>query len=513
MKRITKIEATKESGRKKLRVAAYARVSTSSNEQLVSLETQKNHYERYIKARPNWEYAGLYYDEGVTGTKMAKRDGLLRLLADCDRGLIDYIIVKSVSRFSRNAMESIETVRKLCNKGIYLYFEKENIDTGKMEGEVLLAILSSLAESESRSVSGNNKWSIQKRYRNGTYKIGYPPYGYDNVDGQMLINKEQAETVRWIFGEILSGKSPGNIAKELNGKGIRTKRGGSWTGHTISGMIQNEKYTGDVILQKTYMDDQFNRHINRGEKTQYLVRGHHEAIVSREDFDAANAILVRNGLEKGVRKNEEKYKNRYAMSGKIVCGECGGRWKRVKRNNSFGFSCSTHIRSKSACGMRTIAEASVKAAFITLMNKLTWGRSRILLPFAKMLKVGANDKSLERFSEIESHLEKNTKRRVQITQFFTKGLLDPAVYAEECDALPEEAERLARERNALTARAREPHEWQEAVAALLKYTAKGRTLKDFDDALFTEHIDHIVVYERTEIGFAMKCGPVFRERI
>lgn len=513
MKRITKIEATKESGRKKLRVAAYARVSTSSNEQLVSLETQKNHYERYIKARPNWEYAGLYYDEGVTGAKMAKRDGLLRLLADCDRGLIDYIIVKSVSRFSRNAMESIETVRKLCNKGIYLYFEKENIDTGKMEGEVLLAILSSLAESELRSVSGNNKWSIQKRYRNGTYKIGYPPYGYDNVDGQMLINKEQAETVRWIFGEILSGKSSGNIAKELNGKGIRTKRGGSWTGRTISGMIQNEKYTGDVILQKTYMDDQFNRHINRGEKTQYLVRGHHEAIVSREDFDAANAILVRNGLEKGVRKNEEKYKNRYAMSGKIVCGECGGRWKRVKRNNGFGFSCSTHIRSKSACGMKTIAEASVKAAFITLMNKLTWGRSRILLPFAKMLKVGANGKSLERFSEIESHLEKNTKRRVQIKQFFTKGLLDPAVYAEKCDALSEEAERLARERNALTAQAREPHERQEAVAALLKYTAKGRTLKVFDDALFTEHIDHIVVYERTEIGFAMKCGPVFRERI
>ena len=144
MKRITRIEVAKSSSRRKLRVAAYARVSTDSDKQLVSLEAQKNHYEIYIKARPDWEYAGLYYDEGVSGTKLAKRDGLKNLLDDCDRGLIDYIIVKSISRFSRNTVDSIEIVRKLCNAGIYIYFEKENIDTGKMEGELLLSILSSL---------------------------------------------------------------------------------------------------------------------------------------------------------------------------------------------------------------------------------------------------------------------------------------------------------------------------------------------------------------------------------
>ena len=202
MKRITKIEAAKSSIRKKLRVAAYARVSTDSDKQLMSLDAQKNHYERYIKARPDWEFAGLYYDEGVSGTLMAKRDGLLRMLDDCDRGLIDYLIVKSISRFSRNTVESIETVRKLSDKGIYIFFEKENIDTGKMEGELLLTILSSLAENESRSISENETWAIQKRFMDGTFKIGYPPYGYDNVDGKMAVNREQAEVVRWIFAKL-----------------------------------------------------------------------------------------------------------------------------------------------------------------------------------------------------------------------------------------------------------------------------------------------------------------------
>lgn len=270
MKRITKIEAAKSSDKKKLRVAAYARVSTDSEEQLLSLDTQKNHYETYIKARPDWEYAGLYFDEGITGTKLAKRDGLLQLISDCERGLIDYIIIKSISRFSRNTVDSIEVVRKLCSMGIYIFFEKENIDTGKMESELLLSILSSLAESESHSIAENSKWSIQKRFQNGTFKISYPPYGYENVNGKMVIDGEKAETVRWIFSEILAGKTPAVVAKELNKKGIPSKRGGRWEGHVINSMIRNEKYTGDAILQKTFTDDSFTRHIKRGGGEEYV---------------------------------------------------------------------------------------------------------------------------------------------------------------------------------------------------------------------------------------------------
>ena len=192
-------------------------------------------------SRQDWEYSGLYYDEGITGTKLAKRDGLLKLISDCEGGLIDYIIIKSISRFSRNTVDSIEIVRKLCSMGIYIFFEKENIDTGKMESELLLSILSSLAESESHSIAENSKWSIQKRFQNGTFKISYPPYGYENVNGKVVVDEEKAETVRWIFAEILAGKAPVAVAKELNRKGIPSKRGGRWEGHVINAMIKNEK--------------------------------------------------------------------------------------------------------------------------------------------------------------------------------------------------------------------------------------------------------------------------------
>ena len=513
MKRVTKIEAAGTKAKKKLRVAAYARVSTDSDKQLLSLETQKNHYERYIKARPDWDYAGLYYDEGVTGTKLDKRDGLLQLLADCDKGLIDYIIVKSISRFSRNTVDSIEIVRKLCQDGIFIYFEKENIDTGKMEGELLLSILSSLAESESRSISDNETWSIQRRFMSGTFKIGYPPYGYKNVDGEMIVEPEKAEIVRWIFNSVLAGMSPSDVARELNKQGIPSRRGGRWEGHVINGMIKNEKYTGDVIFQKTYTDDRFNRHINRGEKNQYYARDHHEAIVSHETFDAANAIIEANGLEKGIQKESEKYKNRYAMSGKIICGECGGTWKRVKLGSRFGFACNTHVKDMSRCSMKSIKEEPVKAAFVNLMNKLTYGRGKVLVPYSEMIKGGSDASTLERLDEIDTLLEKNMERRQQILQFFSKGLLDPAVYAEENDALSEEERRLTSEKDVLSSQMCGTYEQQEALTHLLRYTGKGKMLTAFDGDLFTEHVDHVVIFGRTEIGFAMKCGPVFRERI
>lgn len=511
MKRITKIEAAKDSGRKKLRVAAYARVSTDSDEQLVSLETQKNHYERYIKARPDWEYAGLYYDEGVSGTSMAKRNGLLRLLEDCDTGLIDYIIVKSISRFSRNTVDSIETVRKLCEKGIYIYFEKEKIDTGKMEGELLLSILSSLAESESHSIAENNKWSLQKRYQNGTFKIGYPPYGYDNVDGKMVINKEQADVVRWIFDELLSGKSTREIAKELNDAGIHTKRGGRWNSGVISGMVRNEKYKGDVLCQKTYTDDRFNRHENNGERTQYYYRDHHEAIVSREKHEAANAIIDLNASEKGIRDNSEKYKKRYVYSGKIICGECGGKCKRVKLYGYFGFACQTHVKDKNACGMTSVPEEPIRGAFVTMMNKLTFARDKVLIPYSVMLRQGHTKARLERIDQLDSLLEQNLQRRQQILQFFTKGLLDPVVYQEENDALLKKEEELLEEKKTYTVDADKKR--RDNLADLMRYTAQEDTLTEFDDELFAAFVDHIVIYSRTEVGFAMKCGPTFRERI
>lgn len=315
MKKITKIDGNKGTSiiKPKLRVAAYCRVSTDSDEQLVSLEAQKSHYETYIKANPEWEYVGLYYDEGISGTKKENRSELLRMLSDCENKKIDLIITKSISRFARNTTDCLEMVRKLIGLGVHIYFEKENINTGSMESELMLSILSGLAESESISISENTKWAIQRRFQNGTFKISYPPYGYQNNDGQMIVNPKQAEVVKYIFAEVLSGKGTQKVANDLNQKGIPSKRGGRWTATTIRGILTNEKYTGDVILQKTYTDSHFNRHTNYGEKDMYLVENHHEAIISHEDFKAVDAVLNQRAKEKSIEKRNSKYLNRYAF--------------------------------------------------------------------------------------------------------------------------------------------------------------------------------------------------------
>ena len=513
MKQITKIEAADTGTVKKLRVAAYARVSTDSEEQLISLDAQKNHYEVLIRSRRDWEYAGLYYDEGISGTKMAKRDGLLSMLADCEKGKIDYIIVKSISRFSRNTVESIETVRRLCSMGIYIFFEKENIDTGKMEGELLLSILSSLAESESHSISENEIWSIQKRFRNGTFKISYPPYGYDYIDGDMVVNPEQSEIVKRIFDMVLSGNSTAEIARKLNEEGIPTRRGGSWTGHTINGMIKNEKYTGDVIFQKTYSDDTFTRRRNNGERDQYFVADHHEAIISHEDYDAANAILDRNGAEKGIYADSRKYQNRYCFSGKIICGNCGAVWKRRKISGYFGYACTTHLADKDACGMKSIRENSIMAAFTTMLNKLIFARDKVLLPYANSLKNAQRTEYLDELNAIEEALEQNQQKRQQITQLFTRGYLDPAIYAQQNDALIKQSEQLTAQQNAITARVSGGDKQKKALEDILHFTAGAKMQTAFDDALFTRFVHNVIVYSRTEIGFAMKCGLTLRERI
>ena len=323
MKRITKIEENMLLEKRKLRVAAYCRVSTARDEQLVSLAAQKAHYENYIKSNDEWEFAGLYYDEGISGTKKEKRDGLLAMVAACERGTIDFVITKSISRFARNTTDCLELVRKLLDLKIYIYFEKENLNTGSMESELMLSILSSLAESESVSISENEKWGIKRRFQNGTFIISYPPYGYDNVDGEMVIVPEQVEIVKQIFADTLAGKSTHEIAKGLNERGVATKKGGHWTPGTVNAIIGNEKYTGDVLFQKTYTDSSFNRHQNRGELDQYLMQDHHEAIIGREEFELANAVLKQRGREKGNGHDTGRYQNRYGFSGRICSGECG----------------------------------------------------------------------------------------------------------------------------------------------------------------------------------------------
>ena len=206
MANVRKIEAIKKlTSIKKLRVAAYARVSTENNDQLLSLKTQIDHYEKYIKSHPAYDYAGLYYDEGLSGTKIEKRDGLLKLIKNCEDKKIDRIITKSISRLSRNTTNTLEIVRKLSALRISIYFEKENIDTLTMDSELMLSILSSIAESESTSIAANIKWSNENRFKNGTYKIAVAAYGYKCIDGQLYPDEQEAPIVKEIFKMALEG--------------------------------------------------------------------------------------------------------------------------------------------------------------------------------------------------------------------------------------------------------------------------------------------------------------------
>ena len=247
----------------------------------------------------------------------------------------------------------------------------------------MLSILSGLAESESVSIAENSKWSVKRRFQNGTFKISYPPYGYDAVDGKLIVNKAQADIVRLVFSEILSGKGTGKIASELNCRGVPSKKGGRWTATTIRGMVGNEKYTGDAIFQKTYTDTHFNRHYNYGEKDQYLIKNHHDAIINHEDFEAAQSIIEQRGKEKGLEKQNKKYQNRYPFSGKIICGQCGGKLKRRIHStgrHTIAWCCTNHIEDAEKCSLKYIPEPDFEYAFVTMMNKLIFGHQAVLRP-------------------------------------------------------------------------------------------------------------------------------------
>jgi DNA invertase Pin-like site-specific DNA recombinase len=516
MQRITKIEGT-PGLKKKIRVAAYARVSTDSEEQLVSLATQKDHYETYIKKNPEWEYAGLYYDEGITGTKKEKRKSLLRMLADCESGKIDLVITKSISRLARNTTDCLEIVRKLLGLGIYIYFEKEDLNTGSMESELMLTILSSLAESESVSISENEKWSIQRRFKNGSFVIGYPPYGYRNEDGKMVIAEEEAEIVKEIFSASLSGTGTYKIAKGLNAKGVKTKRNGCWTSSTVKGILTNEKYTGDVIFQKTYTDSSFTRHVNYGEYDQYLVKDHHEAIISHEDFDRTAQVLAQRGKEKSNTGETGKYQKRYAFSGKIRCGSCGSKFKRKKHYKSSGnyiaWACSTHLTDKNACEMMYIEQSEIEEAFITMMNKLIFSKKQLLKPFAEALSGTNGTVNIRRMQNLEQRLEKNKEQEEFLKKLLASGYLDTELISRIRNEIQSEYDYLKNEKTALSESISGSLVHAKEAKMLIRFIDKAGVLTEFDDSVFNDYVNEIRVLSRDELEFQLKCGLKIKERL
>jgi len=348
---------------KKLRVAAYARVSTGKEAMVHSLSAQVSYYSEMIQNHHGWLYCGVYADYAVTGTKQ-ERPEFQRMLADCRAGKIDMILTKSISRFARNSVDLLETVRELKNLGIDCYFEKENIHCISGDGELLLSILASFAQEESLSVSENCAWRIRNKYKDGipnTFTI----LGYDVKKGVLTVNPEEAKIVKMIFSDYLSGMGKTAIVKKLHESRVRPKLNGEWDSRKIHDILCNEKYIGDLLMQKGYISDHLTKknRKNKGELPQYLVKDNHEPIIYRDTFEKAQREMARRAGQYYPRSDITA---KYPFTGKIECGICGKHYRRKINNSGTKYErviwvCSTYnTLGKSHCASRQIPESTLQ---------------------------------------------------------------------------------------------------------------------------------------------------------
>ena len=335
-------------------VAAYARVSLEKDSMLPSFLAQVDYYSHLIGKQPDWKFAGVYADKALTGTKAARPE-FQRLLADCRAGKIDMVITKSISRFARNTVTLLEAVRELKALGIDVYFEEQNIHSLSADGELMLTILASYAQEESRSVSENCKWRIRRDFENG---IPTPTRlnGYRIRDGELCVVPEEAETVRTIFGLYLEGYGKNAITRRLNGMGIPALNGGLWNDSAIGSILRNEKYQGDLLLQKQFTVDHLGKKArpNRGELPQVFVMDDHEAIVSREAFEATQEIIRERAAQFTYEKDPHKS---YPFTRKLFCDGCGRCYKRRVNNGKRAWQCSTYMSfGKAYCAAKQVHE-------------------------------------------------------------------------------------------------------------------------------------------------------------
>ena len=319
-----------------------------------------------------------------------------------------------------------------------------------------------------------------------------------------------------MFSETLAGKGCYRIATALNEKGVPTKKNGRWTASTVRGILKNEKYTGDILFQKTYTDSQFNRHTNRGEKDMYYMEGHHPAIVSRETFEAVAAVIGQRGKEKSVTQGN-KYQNRYPFSGKIICGECGSSFKRrihySTHQKYIAWCCSKHIEHIEDCSMQFIRQDAVEAAFMTMMNKLAYAYRRILQPLRDALRRVDDAEGFRSIEKLENRIDAVLEREQVLSGLMAKGYLEPALYGSEKNELARELEELKDRKDVIIRSLNSSMANADAVNELLKFTAKAEMVTVFDEEVFGRFVEKIEVYSRSEVGFVLKCGLTLKERL
>ena len=366
---------------KQIHVAAYARVSTNLPSQENSLISQREHWNAIISAHRNWKLYDLYIEKGVSGTSAEGRPELKRLIADCNAGKVDFVVTKSISRFSRNVMDCLEICRKLKRIGVAVFFEKENVRTDTADGELMLTLFATVAEEESRSIQTNSQWAVQKRFQNGTYRFSKAPFGYSlSLEGKYVVDPSTASVVREIYETAVNGVGTPTIAKRLQERGISTgtrRRDGSegvWTSSMVRGILTNAVYKGDLLMQKTYTDRDYKTRVNNGERDQYFVHDDVLAIVTPDLWEKANDALRSRRTSQANRLVSEDpiAPNRRVYSGKLRCARCGHNYKRVVKGSVCWWACQGKLKDRTSCNADNIREEDIQNAFSTMINKLKY---------------------------------------------------------------------------------------------------------------------------------------------
>lgn len=507
---------------KKKRVAAYARVSTEKDEQQNSYDAQIDYYTTLIRNNPEWEFVDIYSDEGITGTSIKNRDGFNRMIDDALAGKIDLILTKSVSRFARNTVDSLTTVRKLKEKGIEVYFEKENIYTLDAKGELLITIMSSLAQEESRSISQNTTWGQRKRFADGKMSLAYSNFlGYRRGAelGDMEIVEEEAVIVRRIYSEFLAGKTPYDIAKHLTEDGIPTPMGKTkWHTTVIESILKNEKYKGDALLQKTVTTD-FLTHThkrNEGEAPQFYVEKNHPAIVRPEVFEMVQEEFRRRKAAGGRMQSVSIF------SGRIVCEDCGGFYGRKvwhstsKKYRAYHWHCNNKFQKRCSCQTPTLKEESIEQAFLSAINSLIKKKKEIRENYALCLDAITDDSAyVARLDEINAEccrLQEETKSLLTAAGRKNGGGLSEINRQYE-DYLAK-FEGLQKEKSELSTQISKCAAKRVQVSSFLEELQKyDGPLKEFDPLIWQATLNHAVVHKNCTITFVFRDGTEVTRKI
>lgn len=499
-------------GVKKRKVAAYARVSTDSEEQLTSYEAQVDYYTNHIKSRDDWEFVAVYTDEGISGTSTKHREGFKSMIDNAMAGNIDLIITKSVSRFARNTVDSLTTIRKLKEIGCECYFEKENIWTFDGKGELLLTIMSSLAQEESRSISENVKWGHRKRFADGKVSLAYSTFlGYKKgEDGNLEIDEDEAVVVRRIYREYLEGSTPLMIANGLMKDKIKSPmKKDRWYATTVRSILTNEKYKGDALLQKHYTVDFLTKKqkINNGEVQQYYVENNHPAIIEPDVFEMVRLEIDRRLMLKG------KYSGTDILTAKIRCGECGGSygakvWHSNDKYRRIMYQCNRKYSGKENCKTPAIRSEDIERRFVNVVNTLIKNKDEIISNLEMVLdKICTKNELSKEKEKLEQILTEKVEKIQDLIDINSRMAQNQEKYKKEYDALIKDYEETKNKFEQLEielSRQAAKHQVIKDYISTLK--KKEKPLTKFDGLIWGSLLESATIKDKDVIVFRFKDG-------